>query len=64
MEECLRFDAPLHMCTRYALFDFEFKGIRLRKSDVVGLMLGAAGPDRIASGIQRTVSAPPEATAG
>jgi cytochrome P450 len=45
VEECLRFDAPLHLFTRYALMDTEFDGIRLRKGDVVGLMLGAANRD-------------------
>ena len=45
MEECLRFDAPLHLFTRYALMDLEYNGIRLRKGDVVGLMLGAANRD-------------------
>ena len=45
IEECLRFDAPLHMFTRYALSDLEFNGIDLRKGDVVGLMLGAANRD-------------------
>jgi unspecific monooxygenase len=44
-EECLRFDAPLHMFTRYALSDIEYEGIQLRKGDVVGLMLGAANRD-------------------
>lgn len=44
-EECLRFDAPLHMFTRYALSDIEFEGIQLRKGDVIGLMLGAANRD-------------------
>lgn len=44
-EECLRFDAPLHMFTRYALMDLEYEGIRLRKGDVIGLMLGAANRD-------------------
>ncbi|MFD2649835.1 cytochrome P450 [Devosia albogilva] len=44
-EECLRFDAPLHMFTRYALTDLEYEGIRLRKGDVIGLMLGAANRD-------------------
>ena len=44
-EECLRFDAPLHLFTRYALEDMEYDGIHLRKGDVVGLMLGAANRD-------------------
>ncbi len=44
-EECLRFDAPLHMFTRYALSDLEYEGIQLRKGDVIGLMLGAANRD-------------------
>ncbi len=46
VEECLRFDAPLHLFTRYTLHDdTELEGIRLRKGDVVGLMLGAANRD-------------------
>ena len=45
VEECLRFDAPLHLFTRYALDDTELAGITLRKGDVVGLMLGAANRD-------------------
>lgn len=45
VEECLRFDAPLHMFTRYALSDLEYEGIALKKGDVVGLMLGAANRD-------------------
>ncbi|GLQ09489.1 cytochrome P450 [Devosia yakushimensis] len=44
-EECLRFDAPLHMFTRYALSDVDYEGIELRKGDVIGLMLGAANRD-------------------
>jgi len=45
VEECLRFDAPLHMFTRHALSDLDYEGISLRKGDVVGLMLGAANRD-------------------
>ena len=45
VEECLRFDAPLHMFSRYALSDLEYGGINLRKGDVIGLMLGAANRD-------------------
>lgn len=45
VEEALRFDAPLHMFTRYALEDLDYDGITLRKGDVVGLMLGAANRD-------------------
>jgi cytochrome P450 len=44
-EETLRFDAPLHMFTRYALADLEYAGIRMRKGQVVGLLLGAANRD-------------------
>jgi cytochrome P450 len=45
VEEALRFDAPLHMFTRYALEDLEYGGIKFKKGDVVGLMLGAANRD-------------------
>ena len=45
IEEILRYDAPLHMFTRYALEDMEYAGIKLRKGEEVGLMLGAANRD-------------------
>lgn len=51
IEEVLRFDAPLHMFTRYALEDLEYAGIKLKKGETVGLMLGAANhdPERFAA---------------
>jgi cytochrome P450 len=45
VEEALRFDAPLHMFTRYALEDVAWNSIRLKKGETVGLMLGAANRD-------------------
>jgi cytochrome P450 len=45
IEEVLRFDAPLHMFTRYALEDLDYNGLRLKKGETVGLMLGAANHD-------------------
>jgi len=48
VEECLRFDAPLHMFTRFALSDIELdNGVSLRKGDQIGLMLGAANRDPV-----------------
>ena len=45
VEELLRFDAPLHLFTRYALEDVDYNGLRLRKGETVGLLLGAANRD-------------------
>jgi cytochrome P450 len=45
VEEMLRFDAPLHMFTRYALEDVEVAGERFRVGDVIGLLLGSANRD-------------------
>ena len=45
IEEVLRFDAPLHMFTRYTLEDVDYAGVRLKKGETVGLMLGAANRD-------------------
>jgi unspecific monooxygenase len=45
VEELLRYDAPLHLFTRYALEDVEFAGIKLRQGDEIGLLLGAANRD-------------------
>jgi cytochrome P450 len=45
IEEILRYDAPLHLFTRYALEDIEYAGLKFRKGEEVGLMLGAANRD-------------------
>lgn len=45
VEETLRFDPPLHLFTRYALEDVEVSGIRARRGETVGLLLGAANRD-------------------
>ncbi|HSM66571.1 MAG TPA: cytochrome P450 [Ilumatobacteraceae bacterium] len=46
VEECLRFDAPLHLFTRYALDDVELdSGLRLQRGEQIGIMLGAANRD-------------------
>ena len=43
--ELLRFDAPLHLFTRYALEELEISGVKLKVGDRIGLMLGAANRD-------------------
>jgi cytochrome P450 len=45
VEELLRFDAPLHLFTRYALQDIEIHGVSLKLGDRIGLLLGAANRD-------------------
>ena len=45
IEELLRLDPPLHLFTRYALEDVEYAGLRLKKGEKVGLLLGAANRD-------------------
>jgi cytochrome P450 len=44
-EELLRLDPPLHLFTRYAQEELEFAGVRLRKGERIGLLLGAANRD-------------------
>ena len=48
VEELLRLDPPLHLFARYALEEVEFAGVRLRRGEKIGLLLGAANrdPDR------------------
>lgn len=45
VEELLRLDAPLHLFTRFALEDAEVEGVRLRRGETIGLLLGAANRD-------------------
>jgi cytochrome P450 len=45
VEECLRFDAPLHMFNRTVLEDLTYRGRNFARGDVIGLMLGAANRD-------------------
>lgn len=46
VEECLRFDAPLHMFTRFAYETVEIEpGIVLQPGEQVALLLGAANTD-------------------
>jgi cytochrome P450 len=48
VEEVLRYDAPLHLFTRFALEDLTYDGISFQRGDKIGLLLGAANrdPDR------------------
>ncbi|RWA62244.1 cytochrome P450 [Mesorhizobium sp.] len=49
VEECLRFDAPLHMFLRYAYEEIEVQpGIVLKPGDKVALLLGMANRDPLA----------------
>ncbi len=46
VEECLRFDAPLHMFTRYVYSDSELPGgILVKAGEQIGLLLGMANRD-------------------
>lgn len=46
VEECLRYDAPVHLFTRFALEDVELpSGLRLAAGDQIGVLLGAANRD-------------------
>ncbi|MFA6157211.1 cytochrome P450 [Mesorhizobium sp.] len=49
VEECLRFDAPLHMFTRYVYQSIEVApGIVVQPGETVGLLLGMANHDPLA----------------
>ena len=46
VEECLRFDAPLHMFTRYAYGEIDLgDGVSVKPGDQVALLLGMANND-------------------
>jgi unspecific monooxygenase len=46
VEECIRYDAPLHMFTRYALQDVTLEnGLSFKQGETIGLMLAAANRD-------------------
>ncbi|MEQ1942527.1 cytochrome P450 [Mesorhizobium sp. VNQ89] len=46
VEECLRFDAPLHLFTRYAYEEIEVSpGVTVKPGDQIGLLLGMANRD-------------------
>ncbi len=49
VEECLRFDAPLHMFTRYAYQEIEvISGVVVQLGETIGLLLGMANHDPLA----------------
>jgi len=43
--EAMRFDAPLHLFTRYALEDVSIEGVQLKAGEQIALLLGAANHD-------------------
>jgi unspecific monooxygenase len=46
VEECLRFEAPLHLFTRYAYEDLEVApGVTVKSGEQIGLLLGMANRD-------------------
>ena len=45
IEECLRYDAPVHWISRVALADAEFHGQKIASGDTVFTLLGAANRD-------------------
>ena len=46
VEEALRFEAPLHLFTRFATEDVDFgHGVLIKQHDQIGLLLGAANRD-------------------
>ncbi|MER2598525.1 MAG: cytochrome P450 [Caldilineales bacterium] len=45
VEELMRYDPPLHLFTRWALEDVEYRGQHFRRGDEVAVLLGAANRD-------------------
>lgn len=45
VDELLRFDAPLHLFTRFVLEDVDWSGLELKRGQRIGLLLGAANRD-------------------
>jgi cytochrome P450 len=63
VEELLRLDPPLHLFARHAREDVEFAGVRLRRGEKIGLLLGAANrdPERFAEPDVFYINRPPNA---